>query len=40
MKAERITPKTFDEYIALFPDGTQIKLKEIRAIIRDIAPGA
>jgi uncharacterized protein YdhG (YjbR/CyaY superfamily) len=40
MKAERITPKTFDEYFELFPDDTQIKLKEIRAIIRNVAPDA
>jgi uncharacterized protein YdhG (YjbR/CyaY superfamily) len=40
MKAERITPKTFDEYIAFFPNDIQNKLNEIRSIIREIAPDA
>jgi uncharacterized protein YdhG (YjbR/CyaY superfamily) len=33
-------PNSIDEYIALFPEEIQIKLLEMRAIIKAAAPGA
>ena len=33
-------PTTIDEYIAQFPPDVQEKLREIRAVIREAAPGA
>ena len=33
-------PKTIDEYIAAAPDIAKDRLKEIRAILRDVAPDA
>ena len=40
MKTERITPKTVDEYISLFPDHIQEILKGLRASIKAAAPEA
>lgn len=36
----RTTAASIDEYIAQFPAETQTALEEMRAIIRDLAPGA
>lgn len=33
-------PSSIDEYIANFPEDVQKILQEIRAVIRDVAPGA
>jgi uncharacterized protein YdhG (YjbR/CyaY superfamily) len=37
---ESVKPKNTTEYIASFPNATQTKLKELRAIIRSTAPDA
>jgi len=37
---ERSTASSIDEYIAEFPEETQRMLKEMRAIIKDVAPEA
>jgi uncharacterized protein YdhG (YjbR/CyaY superfamily) len=37
---ERSTASSIDEYIAEFPEETQRMLKEMRAIIKDVAPQA
>ena len=33
-------PKNIDEYIALFPENTQIVLEQLRSVIREAAPQA
>jgi uncharacterized protein YdhG (YjbR/CyaY superfamily) len=38
--AERTTAASIDDYIAGFPSETQARLEEIRALIREEAPGA
>jgi uncharacterized protein YdhG (YjbR/CyaY superfamily) len=40
MEAKKVGPATVDEYIAQFPEGVQRVLAEIRAVIREAAPGA
>ena len=35
-----LKPNTIDEYIAVFPEGTQEKLQQIRAAIKEWVPGA
>ncbi len=37
---DRSTARTIDEYIAEFPPGTQTVLREVRALIRSVAPEA
>lgn len=34
------TPTTIDAYIAGYPDAVQAKLREIRAVVHDVAPAA
>ena len=40
MATNKITPKTIDEYIAVFPKDVQEILQKIRATIKKAAPGA
>jgi uncharacterized protein YdhG (YjbR/CyaY superfamily) len=40
MTAEKVTPKTIDEYIAAFPKDIQEILEKIRTTIRNAAPDA
>jgi uncharacterized protein YdhG (YjbR/CyaY superfamily) len=40
VNAERTAPESVDAYIAGFPDDVQAVLEQIRATIRDAAPGA
>jgi uncharacterized protein YdhG (YjbR/CyaY superfamily) len=40
VKAEGTVPKDVDEYIAGFPQQVQERMQEIRATIRETAPGA
>ncbi len=40
MAINKITPKTIDEYIAVFPKDVQEILQKIRATIKKAAPGA
>jgi uncharacterized protein YdhG (YjbR/CyaY superfamily) len=39
-KSQRVAAKTVDEYIAAFPEDVQVRLKQVRKVIRDSAPGA
>ena len=38
--ADKSTAKSIDEYIAQFPSNTRTRLQEMRALIREAAPGA
>ena len=40
MKADPITPKSIDEYIAGFPPQVRVILERLRSTIRKAAPGA
>jgi uncharacterized protein YdhG (YjbR/CyaY superfamily) len=40
MTADKVTPKTIDEYIASYPKDVQDILEKIRITIRKAAPGA
>lgn len=40
MKANPTKPVSVDEYIARFPQGVQHRLQEVRAVVREEAPGA
>jgi len=40
MKKSTATPKTIDEYIAAFPREVRARLKQLRKVIREAAPGA
>ncbi|HCC78485.1 MAG: hypothetical protein A2X25_09200 [Chloroflexi bacterium GWB2_49_20] len=40
MERNKNSNKSIDEYIAIFPEEVQLKLKGLRATIKDSAPGA
>jgi uncharacterized protein YdhG (YjbR/CyaY superfamily) len=40
MESNKKISKSIDEYISNFPEDVQKKLQEIRAVIKDAAPGA
>ena len=40
MEDKKVTYKTIDEYIALFPPDIREKLEKLREVIREAAPGA